>query len=152
MTVCESSGGCRPATDADAADGYTTGNANWAKEELIKKYQAIYSWEKASELTVGIVLATHEGPTKRIPTQVTGRVLTKLTTSEATDLAKYNGFRKISEKSHGQAVFYNGKTYITQDVDSHNGGIWKMGKTVKDLGSKDTRMGTYDALLNRIGD
>jgi hypothetical protein len=41
---------------------------------------------------------------------------------------------------------------ITPDIDGHNGGIWKMGKTIKDLNSKSTRMGTYDKNLNRIGD
>ena len=49
--------------------------------------------------------------------------------------------------SHGQAVFYNPKTktYITRDVDGHNGGVWKM------FDKKGNRLGTYDANLNRIG-
>lgn len=34
---------------------------------------------------------------------------------------------------------------------SHIGGVWKMAKSVKDLASDKTRLGTYDALLNRVG-
>ncbi len=34
----------------------------------------------------------------------------------------------------------------------HNGGVWKMAKSPEALNSKNTRMGTYDANLNRIGD
>jgi hypothetical protein len=30
--------------------------------------------------------------------------------------------------------------------------VWKMAKSVKELGSKKTRMGTYDKNLKRIGD
>lgn len=46
----------------------------------------------------------------------------------------------------------NGKNYITPDVDGHNGGIWKMGESVKALQNGETRMGTYNANLKRIGD
>lgn len=46
----------------------------------------------------------------------------------------------------------NGKNYITPDVDEHNGGIWKMGKSVNALQNRETRMGTYNANLKRIGD
>ena len=42
--------------------------------------------------------------------------------------------------------------YITPDVDSHNGGVWKGADSVRDLDSKITRAGTYDSNLNRIGD
>jgi filamentous hemagglutinin len=40
------------------------------------------------------------------------------------------GFNKIGERSHGQAVVRNGNLYITRDVDSHNGGVWKMATSV----------------------
>jgi filamentous hemagglutinin len=53
--------------------------------------------------------------------------------------------------SHGQQVFTNGKFFITQDVDSHAGGVWKGANSVAGLGSKSTRAGTYDNDLNRIG-
>ncbi|MFC9437641.1 toxin C-terminal domain-containing protein [Nocardia sp. NPDC057030] len=57
-------------------------------------------------------------------------------------------------KSHGCLIFKHSKKnlYITQDVDGHNGGRWKMASSPEGLGSKQTRMGTYDENLNRIGD
>ena len=63
-----------------------------------------------------------------------------------------DGYRKIKDLSHGNPVYTNGKNYITPDVDGHNGGIWKMGKSVKALQNRETRMGTYNANLKRIGD
>ncbi|WP_460410536.1 toxin C-terminal domain-containing protein [Pseudomonas sp. MD6] len=33
-----------------------------------------------------------------------------------------------------------------------NGDAWEMANSVKALGRKETRSGTYDANLNRIGD
>jgi len=79
-----------------------------------------------------------------------------MTTPEATAAAKRLGYEKINQTSHGQPVYQstNGKSpkYITPDVDSHNGGVWKGANTVDALGSKNTRLGTYDVNLNRIGD
>lgn len=46
---------------------------------------------------------------------------------------------------HGQKVYTDGKSYLTPDVDSHNGGVWKM------FDRKGNRTGTYDADLNWIG-
>lgn len=63
------------------------------------------------------------------------------------------GYRKVRGKySHDKPVFSNGKRYISPDRDGHNGGIWKMSKKLKQLDSRETRMGTYDAELNRVGD
>jgi RHS repeat-associated protein len=64
---------------------------------------------------------------------------------------------KINERSHGQPVYLNSRApfkirYITPDVDKHNGGFWKAADSVKSLGSKRTRSGTFDENLNRIGD
>lgn len=47
--------------------------------------------------------------------------------------------------SHGQAVFQSGNTYITRDVDSHSGGVWKM------FDANGVRLGTFDANLKKIG-
>jgi len=81
-----------------------------------------------------------------------GSVIFK-STKEATEAANNLGFKKIKETVHGQAVFKKGRRYITRDVDSHNGGAWKMAFSVKDLGSKSTRSGTFSAdLKTRIGD
>ncbi len=75
------------------------------------------------------------------------------TTKEAKQAAEALGFKKINETVHdGQAVFQRGKDFITRDLDGHNGGAWKMADSVKALGSKETRAGTFDANLNRIGD
>lgn len=65
------------------------------------------------------------------------------------------GYKKTNERSHGQPVYKSKKgkpKYITPDVDSHNGGVWKGADTVKGLKSKKTRSGTYDGKLNRLGD
>ncbi|KGM29308.1 toxin C-terminal domain-containing protein [Photorhabdus akhurstii] len=54
---------------------------------------------------------------------------------------------KASFNSHGQPVFFDGKTYITPDVDSHNvTNGWKM------FDRRGKRMGTYDSDLNRVKD
>lgn len=50
-------------------------------------------------------------------------------------------------EDHGQFVYKKGNRYITPDVDGHNGGVWKMTDSIKNLGSRSTRMGTYDAKL-----
>ncbi|WP_342672813.1 hemagglutinin repeat-containing protein [Achromobacter spanius] len=47
--------------------------------------------------------------------------------------------------SHGQVVFWNGKNYITPDVDGHNvSDGWKV------FDRRGNRVGTYDRDLNRI--
>jgi hypothetical protein len=74
------------------------------------------------------------------------------TTKEAQLAANELGYVRISETSHGQAIFKKGNLYITRDIDGHSGGAWKMATSVKDLGSKSTRLGTFDINLNRIGD
>lgn len=75
------------------------------------------------------------------------------TTKEAKAAAEALGFKKINETVHdGQAVFKRGKDFITRDLDGHNGGAWKMADSVKNLASKETRSGTFDVNLNRIGD
>ncbi|WP_206988635.1 hemagglutinin repeat-containing protein [Rhizobium laguerreae] len=75
------------------------------------------------------------------------------TNSEAKIAANALGFVKINDTTHGgQPVFKKGNLYITRDLDGHNGGAWKMATSIKNLGSKATRLGTYDTNLNRIGD
>ncbi len=81
---------------------------------------------------------------------VCGPSVSKTPTQIANDL----GFQKTNYYSHGQSVYHNPKKglYITRDIDSHSGGYWKMAKSIESLGSKTTRMGTYDEHLIRIGD
>ncbi|WP_208592648.1 SAR2788 family putative toxin [Gracilibacillus suaedae] len=74
----------------------------------------------------------------------------------AKSAAKDLGYSITKYRSHGQKVFKRSKgkgpKYITVDKDGHNGGVWKGATTIKNLGSKKTRSGTYDANLKRIGD
>jgi Novel toxin 21 len=75
------------------------------------------------------------------------------TTAQATAAAEKLGYIKTNELSSGQAVYKKGKSYITRDIDGHNGGAWKRASSVANLGSKATRDGTYNADLSlRIGD
>jgi RHS repeat-associated protein len=74
----------------------------------------------------------------------------RLTNSQAGDLANWLGYTRVKGTSHGQAIFTNGKNFITQDVDGHIGGTWKMART-PDAFSKQQRLGTYDYELNWIG-
>ncbi|MFD9938299.1 DUF6531 domain-containing protein [Streptomyces massasporeus] len=75
----------------------------------------------------------------------------ELYASTPADRAAELGYkRRISPQkapfhSHGQEVFFNGKNYITPDVDGHNvSDGWKM------FNKKGQRVGTYDADLNYI--
>ncbi|MGY2262201.1 toxin C-terminal domain-containing protein [Pseudomonas sp. SDO55104_S430] len=53
--------------------------------------------------------------------------------------------QKAPFDSHGQSVFYNGKQYITPDVDGHNvSNGWKV------FDKKGNRLGTYDENLNWV--
>jgi hypothetical protein len=48
--------------------------------------------------------------------------------------------------------YKKGSRYITRDIKSHNGGVWKIANSVKNLGAKKTRLGTADKSLKIIGD
>ncbi|WNS47092.1 toxin C-terminal domain-containing protein [Paenibacillus sp. MMS20-IR301] len=68
------------------------------------------------------------------------------------------GYKRVPEKSHGRAVYTNGKDYISPDTprkttgSTDNGGVWKKAVSPEELISKGTRQGTFDKYLNRIGD
>ncbi|WP_076104759.1 toxin C-terminal domain-containing protein [Paenibacillus odorifer] len=102
---------------------------------------------------LGAALSLFAGGSKDkvLKTQVSGKAL-RLINKETDMLAEYLGFTKTKLKIKDKPVYKNGKLYIVQDLDSHIGGIWKMATKPEYLASKDTRLGTYDALLNRIGD
>ena len=63
---------------------------------------------------------------------------TKLASNrEANVVAKKMGYSPTNQLSHGQTVFVNKKApsalrYITRDIDSRNGGVWKAARTVRD--------------------
>ncbi|ENW1877922.1 hint domain-/BECR-fold containing toxin, partial [Neisseria gonorrhoeae] len=49
------------------------------------------------------------------------------------------GYRKIKERTRNDAaIFKKGKSYISRDVDSHNGGAWKEASSPKNLNRKET--------------
>lgn len=94
---------------------------------------------------------------KKMPSVVkekayTRPVVTRMTAKQAKIEAEKLGFQKTNYYSDKQPVFKEGKRYITPDKDGHNGGIWKMADSVDNLADRTTRLGTYDANLNRIGD
>jgi len=64
-------------------------------------------------------------------------------------IAKELGFKPTKYISHGQRVYQHKKKnlFISRDVDTHIGGNWKMADSVKSLGSKNTRMGTYKTVF-----
>ncbi len=77
-----------------------------------------------------------------------------MTNKQAAELADQLGYSPTNYRSQGQTVFKNakGNRFITQDITSHNGGVWKMADSVEKLASRATRMGTYDKFLKvRIG-
>ncbi|MEK4715878.1 toxin C-terminal domain-containing protein [Sporosarcina sp. FSL K6-5500] len=61
------------------------------------------------------------------------------------------GYKQLNDISHGARVYQrvkgSGPKYISRDVDSHSGGSWKGATTIKNLGSPNTRSGTYDVEL-----
>jgi len=84
---------------------------------------------------------------------VKGNSLKKITNNkEAKQKAEELGYKDTGKDIKGQKIFKNGSKYITRDVDGHNGGAWKMADSIKNLGSKKSRMGTYDINLKKIGD
>ena len=118
----------------------------------------------ATEFLIDAVL----GEVKSLGIRTAGRVLSvRADTGQnprgighSTDIKRGAGFKEAAAQlgydrrippqkapfdSHGQPVFFNGKEYITPDVDGHNvTGGWKV------FDRKGRRVGTYDKDLNRI--
>jgi len=70
-------------------------------------------------------------------------------TANATQAARNLGYSKVRQypfNSHGQPVYKKGNRYITPDVDSHNGGVWKV------FDRRGNRIGTADKHLNIFKD
>lgn len=74
----------------------------------------------------------------------------KVHSSEARSEADRLGYKPTGSFSHGQQLFRNGTKYISQDTDIHSGGTWKMADSIKTLGRKAIRTGTFDGDLNWI--
>nr|MBA2664358.1 hypothetical protein [Lujinxingiaceae bacterium] len=95
------------------------------------------------------------------PNEVESRIASNRTSGRAeswrtlgvNEKAAELGFNKINARAHGGAPIYKkGDVYISPDLDGHSGGFWKMADSPRNLNSKETRMGTYDFDLIRIGD
>lgn len=88
-------------------------------------------------------------------------LLASMTNKEARAAATALGYIEVkNELIKGQLVFKNPKKnlYISADAEGipgaggHNGGVWKMADSIANLAKRETRLGTFDANLNRIGD
>ncbi len=62
---------------------------------------------------------------------------------ESESIKPPDGFKETKEfgRMHGQKVYKKGNKYISRDVDSHNGGVWKV---FEKQGNKLKRAGTAD--------
>jgi hypothetical protein len=125
---------------ANTAVAYVDGN--WVKPQDMTDEQALRWWMEYTQQNKLLVAAGSRG--------FASMGASKLTNAQAGDLAKYLGFSRIKDPpfdSHGQAVFESHGRYITHDVDGHKkGAVWK------EFDRKGNRIGTLDALLNRIAD
>ncbi|WP_216667660.1 toxin C-terminal domain-containing protein, partial [Saccharibacillus deserti] len=82
------------------------------------------------------------------------------TDKEAEAAANMLGFEKVNAGRAKAAVFYSKEkgVYITRDIPrqstgtTDNGGVWKMADSIPGLMSRETRSGTYNKNLMRIGD
>ncbi|MFJ3792545.1 ricin-type beta-trefoil lectin domain protein [Kitasatospora sp. NPDC090091] len=76
----------------------------------------------------------------------------KLSEGDARKMATKMGFTEVGGRSHGANVYHKDGFYISRDQDKHSGGGWKGATSVKNLGTKKTRSGTYcKHLCHRIG-
>ena len=80
---------------------------------------------------------------------------TKKTNKEIKAMSEKKGYKKVNGISKVKLIFKNDKVkrnlrFITYDNTAHNGGTWKATESIKKLGSKSARRGTYDELLNWI--
>ena len=109
----------------------------------------------AYNLTVQGIHTYHVGASEILVHNDCGLLLSRtqgarMSTPQATELATWLGYRRVSgATSHGQAVYTNGRRFISPDVDGHSRGVWKMASRVDGFGPT-RRLGTYDFLLQRI--
>ncbi len=84
---------------------------------------------------------------------INGKALVYPNDKTAGKAAEAMGYKKTNYRTkNGAAVYKKGNSYISRDVDGHNGGAWKEASSVDKLNSKSTRNGTFDVNMNRIGD
>jgi len=110
---------------------------------------------RAYNLTVDGIHTYHVGQAEILVHNDCGLLLSykqgaRMTTPQATELANWLGYTRVKgATSHGQAVYTNGKNFISPDVDSHSRGVWKMASSLNGFGANQ-RLGTYDFLLQRF--
>lgn len=88
-----------------------------------------------------------------IPTPRTEKKIVYSNDIAATEAAKALGYVKTNYRTkNGAAIFKKNNSYISRDVDGHNGGAWKEASSPEKLNAKSTRNGTFDVNMKRIGD
>lgn len=133
------------------------------------------AWTRADQLLVGDELSTISGTaqlqsvvftTERVPvynlsipgspTYYVGEHGVWVHNCDYGELARQLKYKKkipankVPFNSHGQDAYQKGQKMITQDIDGHNGGVWKR---FEKRGGNWVREGTYNAdLTKRIGD
>ncbi len=150
-----------PLTPADVPNDYNIKGQAETQNKKLKRGFFAKAWDNHGRHILGSLDAVPG--TRTVKTGVLGLIalgsIRKISapifkkTSEATLVANKLGYQKINETIHdGQAVYKKGKSFITRDLDSHNGGAWKMADSIKNLGAKKTRDGTFNIdLTKRIG-
>ena len=109
-------------------------------------------FEAAYNLAVDGIHTYHVGQAEVLVHNDCGLLLSRtqgarMTTPQATVLANWLRYTRVKGvTSHGQAVYTNGKTFISPDVDANLRGVWKMASSVDGFGPNQ-RLGTYDFLL-----
>ena len=141
-------------------------NGRWIEAKELKKDDKLLLSDGSYGIINSVAVETLESPETTYNFEVEdfhtyfvsdSNVLVHNSCKEVEAVAKKLGYSKVKgQQSHGQAVFANKKAsrelrFITPDLDSHNGGYWKAASSIKNLGSKTTRSGTYDMFLRRIG-
>ena len=118
---------------------------------------AIFSFATVAEAAKGKVNTKPAAPTTQTqPTTANNRVERKIvyaTDAMAAVAAAKKGYTRTNYRTKsGAVVFKKGNSYISRDVDGHNGGAWKEAASPEALNQKSTRRGTLDKDMNRIGD
>ena len=141
-------------------------NGRWIEAKELKKDDKLLLSDGSYGIIISVKIEELESPETTYNFEVAdfhtyyvsdSNVLVHNSCKEVEAVAEKLGYSKVKgQQSHGQAIFTNKKAprelrYITPDLDSHNGGYWKAASSIKNLGSKTTRSGTYDMFLRRIG-
>lgn len=110
---------------------------------------------KQTTTTTAVTNSQQQTPstnTATTPARATSGAVYK-TDAEAAKAATALGYTKTNFRTKsGAAIFKKGNSYISRDVDGHNGGAWKEASSPEKLNNKSTRNGTFDINMNKIGD